>query len=235
MKDNILLNADDLYKKSQIFYEDTVHNINLAKTRPKLEDAALDVACFDVQQVIELMLKTILAKNQISFDKKEGHDIKYLLDLVTKNTDLASSKTEELNTIAHTLTDWEEKGRYSSGIKIKVDTIYRVLNIYKDIDQSYLCYRYGSNAIDNIRELFRTDIKAHINNKQAEQIMNALNERNKDDIIADLAAVYEMETADSNLNGLREHITTLFTNKIPDIANILNQLEEETKQRLGDD
>ena len=51
MKDNILLNADDLYKKSQIFYEDTVHNINLAKTRPKLEDAALDVACFDVQQV----------------------------------------------------------------------------------------------------------------------------------------------------------------------------------------
>lgn len=25
MKDNILLNADDLYKKSQIFYEDTVH------------------------------------------------------------------------------------------------------------------------------------------------------------------------------------------------------------------
>ena len=53
MKDNILLNADDLYKKSQIFYEDTVHNINLAKTRPKLE----------------LMLKTILAKNQISFDK----------------------------------------------------------------------------------------------------------------------------------------------------------------------
>lgn len=96
MKDNILLNADDLYKKSQIFYEDTVHNINLAKTRPKLEDAALDVACFDVQQVIELMLKTILAKNQISFDKKEGHDIKYLLDLVTKNTDLASSKTEAL-------------------------------------------------------------------------------------------------------------------------------------------
>ena len=45
-----------------------------------LDDAYLDIACFESQQAIEFLIKSILQENAVVFDKT--HDIRYLLELL---------------------------------------------------------------------------------------------------------------------------------------------------------
>ncbi|GEM_PF-4352464 len=52
------------------------------------------------------------------------------LNLVLEETDFIFEKSDDLTLLATTITSWEEKGRYYTGIKTKEDTIRRVLNIY---------------------------------------------------------------------------------------------------------
>ena len=45
-----------------------------------LDEAYLDVACFETQQAIEFLLKAILLENGVRYNK--SHDIRYLLSLL---------------------------------------------------------------------------------------------------------------------------------------------------------
>lgn len=127
-----------MYNKSKVQYENTLHNLDMAHNSPEIEDSYFDTACYNAQQTIEFILKAVLLENQITFNKKTGHDILYLLNLVTENTDFTFDKQDDLKKLSTTITSWEEKGRYYSGIRTKEDTIRRVLNIYKSIDQSFV-------------------------------------------------------------------------------------------------
>ena len=52
----------------------------LALSKVSIDDAYLDVACFEAQQAIEFLMKAILIDNGIPYNK--SHDIRYLLDLL---------------------------------------------------------------------------------------------------------------------------------------------------------
>lgn len=80
-------------------------------------------------------MKAILIDNGIPYNK--SHDIRYLLDLLD-NTSFGFEKHEALDLIADTVTDWEEHSRYGKGIKTSVQTVQRVHNIYKSMNEAYL-------------------------------------------------------------------------------------------------
>lgn len=100
-----------------------------------IDDAYLDVACFEAQQAIEFILKAILLDYGIKYDK--SHDVRYLLGLVVE-TGFTFDKMDALDILADTVTSWEEKSRYGKGIKTQVQTVQRVHNIYKSINEAYL-------------------------------------------------------------------------------------------------
>lgn len=120
-----------MYSRSLVMLEQS----KTALSRVGEDDAFLDVACFEAQQAIEFLLKAVLLDNGIPYDK--SHDIRYLLSLLDA-TDFSFDKYDTLDLLADTITDWEEHSRYGKGIRTSVQTVQRVHNIYKSINEAYL-------------------------------------------------------------------------------------------------
>lgn len=99
------------------------------------DDAYLDVACFETQQALEFLMKAILLENGIAYDK--SHDIRYLLSLL-KEVDFTFDKQDALEMLSDTITDWEEGSRYGKGVRTTVQTVQRVHNIYKSLNETFL-------------------------------------------------------------------------------------------------
>ena len=99
------------------------------------DDAYLIAACFETQQAIEFLLKAVLMDNGVPYDK--SHDIRYLLSLVDQ-TGFTFDKHDTLDLLADTITDWEEHSRYGKGVRTSVQTVQRVHNVYKSINDAYL-------------------------------------------------------------------------------------------------
>ncbi|MBR1597349.1 MAG: HEPN domain-containing protein [Lachnospiraceae bacterium] len=106
------------------------------------DDAYLDVACFETQQALEFLIKAILLENGIGYDK--SHDIRYLLSLLTE-TGFTFEKQEALELLSDTITDWEESSRYGKGVRTTVQTIQRVHNIYKNLNETFLKMQEENN------------------------------------------------------------------------------------------
>lgn len=99
------------------------------------DEAYLDVACFETQQALEFLIKAVLLENGVYYDK--SHDIRYLLSLL-EDTGFTFEKMEALDLLADTVTDWEESSRYGKGVRTTVQTIQRIHNIYKSINEAFL-------------------------------------------------------------------------------------------------
>jgi HEPN domain-containing protein len=99
------------------------------------DDAFLDVACFETQQAIEFLIKAILLENGVSYSK--SHDIRYLLSLL-EQVNFSFEKMDSLDLLADTITDWEENSRYGKGVRTTVQTVQRVHNIYKSMNEAFL-------------------------------------------------------------------------------------------------
>ena len=99
------------------------------------DDAYLDVACFETQQELEFLMKAILLENGVSYDK--SHDIRYLLSLL-KEINFTFDKQDALEMLSDTITDWEEGSRYGKGVRTTVQTVQRVHNIYKSMNETFL-------------------------------------------------------------------------------------------------
>ena len=81
------------------------------------------------------MMKVILLENGIAYDK--SHDIRYLLSLL-KEVDFTFDKQDALEMLSDTITDWEEGSRYGKGVRTTVQTVQRVHNIYKSLNETFL-------------------------------------------------------------------------------------------------
>ncbi len=99
------------------------------------DEAYLDIACFETQQAMEFLIKAILLENGKPYDK--SHDIRYLLSLL-QETDFYFEKMEALDLLADTITDWEENSRYGKGVRTTVQTVQKIHNIYRSMNESFL-------------------------------------------------------------------------------------------------
>jgi HEPN domain-containing protein len=99
------------------------------------DDAYLDVACFETQQAVEFLIKAILLENGIPYSN--SHDIRYLLTLL-ESIPFEFDKKESLDLLSDTITDWEEGSRYGKGVRTTVQTVQRVHNIYKSLNDAFL-------------------------------------------------------------------------------------------------
>ena len=113
-----------------------------ALTKVADDDAYLDVACFEAQQSLEFLMKTILLENGIPYDK--SHDIRYLLSLM-KSTGFEFEKQDSLELLADTITDWEEGSRYGKGVRTTEQTVRRVYNIYNSMNKAFLLTQEKNN------------------------------------------------------------------------------------------
>ena len=107
-------------------------------------DSILDKACFDAQQALEFLIKAILLNYNIHFSN--SHNIVYLASLL-ETTGLKFDKSDDLQLLADTITSWEEKGRYYDGIKTKKETVQRVYNIMKSIEEAFLAEQKEINGV----------------------------------------------------------------------------------------
>jgi HEPN domain-containing protein len=125
--------------RAKVMYDNAINNLDKAQRNLTTDDAFFDVACFNAQQAVEFMIKAVLLEYAIPFESSgnQGHDILYLSDLVLDSTPFRFEKQADLTKLASTITEWETRGRYFSGIRTKEQTVRRVLNIYKDMEQSF--------------------------------------------------------------------------------------------------
>ena len=120
-----------MYSRAIVMYEQARNAIaNVSK-----DEAYLDVACFETQQAIEFLIKAILLENGVTFEK--SHNIRYLLSLL-QETGFSFEKMSDLDILADTITDWEESSRYGKGIRTTVQTIQRIHNIFKSLNEKFL-------------------------------------------------------------------------------------------------
>lgn len=119
-----------MYRKSKIWMNQAKESLKHVSE----DDIYIDMACYNSQQAIEFILKSVLQEKGIQFEK--SHDIRYLLNLIPD--DFTFTKRDALELIADTITDWEQKSRYGDGVKTSVQTVQRTHNIYNSIDVSYV-------------------------------------------------------------------------------------------------
>lgn len=120
-----------MYSRAVVMYEQARNAIaNVSK-----DEAYLDVACFETQQAIEFLIKAILLENGVTFEK--SHNIRYLLSLL-QETGFNFDKMPDLDILADTITDWEESSRYGKGVRTTVQTIQRIHNIFKSLNDKFL-------------------------------------------------------------------------------------------------
>ena len=120
-----------MYSRSAAMLEQSKNALKMVQE----DDAYLDVACFETQQALEFLMKAILLENGIAYDK--SHDIRYLLSLL-KEVDFTFDKQDALEILSDTVTDWEEGSRYGKGVRTTVQTVQRVHNIYKSLNETFL-------------------------------------------------------------------------------------------------
>ena len=106
-----------------------------ALSKVSIDEAYLDIACFETQQAMEFLIKAILLEYGIIYDK--SHDIRYLLMLLDQ-TGFSFSKHDALETLADTITDWEEQSRYGKGMKTMVQTVQRVHNVFINMNDAFV-------------------------------------------------------------------------------------------------
>lgn len=102
----------------------------------------LDSACFDAQQAIEFLMKGILEQYGKVFgpndlDIKKGHSISYILEQLD-DTGFLFEEHDALEQISFVLTDWEQKGRYGTGLHTSVSTLRKIYRIYDSIFAAFL-------------------------------------------------------------------------------------------------
>ena len=107
------------------------------------DDAYLDAACFETQQAVEFLIKAILLENGVAYTK--SHDIRYLSNLL-KDNGFEFDKFDALELLADTITDWEEESRYGKGVRTTTQTVQRVHNIYKSMNDAFLKTQEQNNA-----------------------------------------------------------------------------------------
>ena len=120
-----------MYSRSAAMLEQSKNALKMVQE----DDAYLDVACFETQQALEFLMKAILLENGIAYDK--SHDIRYLLSLL-KEVDFTFDKQDALEMLSDTVTNWEEGSRYGKGVRTTVQTVQRVHNIYKSMNEAFL-------------------------------------------------------------------------------------------------
>ena len=120
-----------MYSRSVVMLEQAKN----ALEHSNLDEAYLDIACFETQQAIEFLIKAILLENGKTYDK--SHDIRYLLSLL-EETKFYFEKMDALELLADTVTDWEENSRYGKGVRTTVQTVQRIHNIYKSMNEAFL-------------------------------------------------------------------------------------------------
>ena len=120
-----------MYSRSAAMLEQSKNALKMVQE----DDAYLDVACFETQQALEFLMKAILLENGVAYDK--SHDIRYLLSLL-KEVDFTFDKQDALEILSDTVTDWEEGSRYGKGVRTTVQTVQRVHNIYKSLNETFL-------------------------------------------------------------------------------------------------
>lgn len=74
-------------------------------------------------------------ENGIIYEK--SHDIRYLYSLM-ENIDFKFEKQESLELLSDTITDWEAGSRYGKGVRTTVQTVQRVHNIFKSMNEAFL-------------------------------------------------------------------------------------------------
>lgn len=107
------------------------------------DDAYLDIACFEAQQALEFLMKAILLENGIAYSK--SHDIRYLLSLL-EEIRFSFASQEALELLSDTITDWEEGSRYGKGVRTTAQTVRRVHNIYKSMNEAFLATQERNNS-----------------------------------------------------------------------------------------
>lgn len=127
-----------MYSRSKIMYEQAI----MALGKVAEDDAYLDIACFETQQAIEFLLKAILLEEGVEYGKT--HHIGQLLELVL-GTGFTFEKQDVLELLSDTITDWEESSRYGKGIRTTVQTVQRVHNVYKNMNEEFLKRQFDNN------------------------------------------------------------------------------------------
>ena len=127
-----------LYSRSLVMLEQS----KSALLRVSEDDAWMDAACFESQQAIEFLIKAILMENGVIYNR--SHDIRYLLSCLD-GINFVFDKHEALDKLADTITDWEEGSRYGRGIRTSAQTVQRVHNIYKSLNQAFLDMQERNN------------------------------------------------------------------------------------------
>ena len=127
-----------MYSRSKIMFEQSV----MALGKVAEDDAYLDIACFETQQAIEFLLKAVLLEEGVAYGKT--HHIRQLLELVL-DTGFTFEKQDVLELLSDTITDWEESSRYGKGIRTTVQTVQRVHNVYKNMNEEFLKRQFDNN------------------------------------------------------------------------------------------
>ena len=129
-----------MYEKSQVWMKNAYSNLEESKKASTLEDAYFEIALFNTQQAIEFILKAVLLEYGVEFETKgnQGHNIQNLVELIREKTNFMFERQEDLELLASTITFWEASSRYKTGISVKIDTVQRVLNIYKEIEKNLM-------------------------------------------------------------------------------------------------
>ncbi len=127
-----------MYGRSVVMFQQSKN----ALAKVSEDDAYLDVACFEAQQAIEFLMKGILLEYGIAYNK--SHDIRYLLSLVNE-AGFEFEKQDALELLSDTITDWEEGSRYGKGVRTTVQTVQRVHNIYKEMNETFIKTQENNN------------------------------------------------------------------------------------------
>ncbi len=130
--------SSTMYSRSVVMLEQAKH----ALTRVSEDDAYLDAACFETQQAVEFLMKAILLDYGVPYEKT--HDIRFLASKVA-STGFQFEKADTLELLSDTITDWEEGSRYGKGVHTTVNTVQRVQNIYKSMNEAYLQMQQDNN------------------------------------------------------------------------------------------
>ena len=158
------------------------------------------------------MLKAVLIEKNIPY--KPVHNIDYLLEKVVESG-FVFDGYDRLDSIANTVTHWEEHGRYGLGLKTMTQTVQNVHNIYKNIktkfveefkDSQWLIKYHEAlyNRNKTVEECIAEIIESVHNGKSLKNALYALelNEHNKESIMNDkkfkyfLAYMYSAENED---------------------------------------
>ena len=130
-----------MYSRSMVMYEQSRNALNKVAD----DDAYLDVACFEAQQALEFLMKAILIEYGTPYNRT--HDIRYLFKLISE-AGFNFEKEDSLELLSDTITNWEEGSRYGKGVRVSVQTVLRVHNIYLSMNEAFLKMQAQNNQTD---------------------------------------------------------------------------------------